>query len=339
MRAEPDDLATGAVVEALRLGWGLHADAAGYAPVGGGSYHWIVDDTTGRRAFVTVDDLGHKAWLGETHDAAFDGLRRAFDASVALRDSGLLFVVAPLVTRDGASLLRLDARYSLALFPFLDGEAGQFGRYASDDDRRGVAALLAELHRATTAATTSGFDLAGRRHLDAALADRAVPWTGGPLSEPARAAINECAADLAELMSLADRLAADAQTRSGPWVVTHGEPHAANVLRTRDGQRLLDWDTVALGPPERDLWHVVSEGTDARDVYEREAGARLDDAALDFFRLTWDLKDVAEYLNVLRSPHRENDDTLRHYRALTQIGDVRDRWRAGAPVVSPASGS
>jgi spectinomycin phosphotransferase len=324
VRAAPEGVETGAVVDALRHGWDFDANAAEYAPVGGGSYHWIVADTAGRRGFVSVDDLDNKAWLGDTRDEAFDGLRCALDTAVALRGSGLSFVVAPTRARSGASLLRLDMRYSLALFPFVDGEAGEFGRYNNDDERCGVAALLAELHGATAScasARTAGFDLPGRHHLEAALAERDTAWTGGPLSEPSRAAIVAGAHDLAELIALADRLAADARTRDRGFVVTHGEPHAANVIRSGERQLLVDWDTVALGPPERDLWMV-----DARDAYERAAGRRLDDAALDFFRLTWDLKDVAEYLNVLRRPHREDEDTLRHHKALTQIGAVWKKW-------------
>ena len=153
-------------------------------------------------------------------------------------------------------------------------------------------------------------------------------WTGGPLSEPARDAVRDSASELAELLTLADRLAADAQKRGGGWVVTHGEPHAANVMRTGDRRLLVDWDTVALAPPERDLWMLVVGGTDAADLYERATGTRLDDAALDFFRLTWDLKDLAEYLNVLRSPHQENDDTVRQLQALTRSAAIRESWTA-----------
>jgi spectinomycin phosphotransferase len=329
VRAEPEGIDTAAVVDTLREGWAFHAESADYAAVGGGSYHWLVADAAGQRGFVSVDDLGNKAWLGDTRDDAFEGLRSAFDTAVALRESGLTFVVAPTPALTGGSLLRLDARYSLALFPFVEGAAGEFGRYASDDERCGVVALLAQLHGATAAtssARTAGFDLPGRHHLEAALAEREVAWTGGPLAEPARVAIAASALELAELIALADRLAVDAQTRDRGFVVTHGEPHAANVIRSGERQLLVDWDTVAVGPPERDLWMVVGEGSDARELYERASGRLLDDAALDFFRLTWDLKDIAEYLNVLRGPHQENEDTLRHHWALTQIGVVRQKW-------------
>ena len=333
VRAMPEGLEGSSVIDALRHGWDFDVDVAAYAAVGAGSYHWEVTDKTGRRGFVTVDDLDQKAWLGDTRAAAFDGLRRAFDTSVALRDGGLQFVVAPVPTRQGESLRRLDSRYAIALFPFVEGEAGQFGHYDEDDDaRRAVVAMLAELHQSPVsgapAARSVGLTIPGRQHLKAALLELEETWTGGPLSEPARDAVKDSASELAELLTLADRLSAEAEKRGGGWVVTHGEPHAANVMRTSEGRLLVDWDTVALAPPERDLWMLVAGGKDAVELYVRATGTQVNEAALDFFRLTWDLKDLAEYLNVLRSPHQENDDTVRQYQALTNCAAIRDEWSA-----------
>jgi spectinomycin phosphotransferase len=330
VRARPENIDESAVIAALRGGWDFDTSTAEYAAVGAGSYHWHVTDETGDRAFVTVDDLGQKTWFGDTNDAAFDGLRGAFDTAVELRAGGLPFVVAPIPTRGGESLLRLDARRTIALFPHVDGEAGEFGWIDDDDGRRSVVAMLAELHQATvgSAVRAAGFELPGRHHLEGALRDLDVPWTGGPLAEPAREAMRNCATELAELLELADRLAADAEQRGRCWVVTHGEPHAGNVMRTGEGCVLVDWDTVAAAPPERDLWMLVAGGAEAADLYTRATGTQLDDAALDFFRLTWDLKDYAEYLNVLRRPHEENDDTVRQCRSLTNCGAVREEWAA-----------
>ncbi len=329
MKDLPDGVDGGAVVAALGREWGFEVDVAEYAPVGGGSYHWEVVDRTGRRGFATVDDLDHKTWLGDSRTAVFDGLRRAFDTSTALRESGLDFVVAPIPTSAGDSLWRLDPRYSIALFPYVAGESGRFGRYDDEGDRLAVLALLAELHLAVPvpAPGGAGFELPGRDQLEAALREVDDPWSGGPLSEPARHAVRDCRSELAELLALADRLSAAAQLNDEGWVVTHGEPHPGNVMRTSEGRLLVDWDTVALGPPERDLWMLV--GTrDEGDLYVGATGRRIDEAALDFFRLTWDLKDFAEYLSVLRSPHRANDDTIGRCRALGDCAAVRDRWSA-----------
>jgi spectinomycin phosphotransferase len=323
VRSPPAGLSTDTVVQTLRDGWGLDVDDAEYAPLGAGSYHWEVGARDGVRAFVTVDDLGQKAWLGDTRDEAFAGLQSAFDTAVALRKSGLEFVVAPIPTRSGESLRRLDPRYTVALFPFRHGEAGAFGRYEDDGERRAVVAMLGELHRTPAAAREAGLALPGRRHLETALRELDVAWTGGPLSEPAREAVRNAATELADLLALADRLRTEAESRGVASVVTHGEPHRANVLRTGEGLALVDWDTVALAPPERDLWFVVDNGADAADL-----GTQVNEVALDYFRLTWDLKDVAEYLNVLRGPHSENDDTVREYEALTRCATIREEWAA-----------
>ena len=41
------------------------------------------------------------------------------------------------------------------------------------------------------------------------------------------------------------------------FVVTHGEPHAGNVVHAKSGPMLIDWDTARWAPRERDLWSLV----------------------------------------------------------------------------------
>jgi spectinomycin phosphotransferase len=322
LKALPDEFDAGALSGYLADGWGLDVEAADYATVGFGSYHWVVRDRSGTRGFVTVDDLDRKAWLGDTRESAFEGLRRAFDTAVGLCQSGLSFVVAPIPAGGGDSVRRIGSRHTIALFPLVDGQPGEYGDYDAAE-RAAVAKMLAELHRATPAAASVsasvGLALPGRRHLEAGLQELDETWLGGPFSEPARQALAGHASGVAEALALADRLAADVASRRGAWVVTHGEPHAANVLRSADGYVLVDWDTVALAPPERDLWMVVGDTGHEAAIYADATGRQVDHVAVDFFRLTWDLKDLAEWLNVLRSPHRETEDTLKTFEGLTRL--------------------
>jgi spectinomycin phosphotransferase len=134
------------------------------------------------------------------------------------------------------------------------------------------------------------------------------------------------AADVAGFLSVADRLAAEVVRRGSAWVITHGEPHSANVMRAGTEHVLVDWDTVALAPRERDLWMLAADGADDLAAYTDATGHELDRTAVDFFRLTWDLKDLAENLNVVRSPHTENADTLRAYEGLTACLPSREEW-------------
>ena len=331
MNTLPDEFDVAALPDVLADGWGFDVAAAAYAPLGAGSYHWLVRDRAGERGFLTVDDLDHKAWLGDTRELVFAGLRRVFATALALRQTGLDFVVAPTPARDGETVRRVGPRYALALFPFVDAESSEWGRHESPEERAVLVAFLAELHRATPAvasiARTTGLELPGRQQLEAALRELDAPWSGGPFSEPAREALSRHAADVAELLSLADRLAAAIAQRGDPFVVTHGEPHSGNVMRAGTTRLLVDWDTVALAPPERDLWMVVESAEDAA-IYTDATGRQVDEEALRFFRLTWDLKDLVEYLGALRSPHRESEDTQRAFDGLVNCVTSREQWAA-----------
>ena len=323
MKALPEEFETGAIADLLADGWGFDVEAADYANVGFGSYHWVVRDLEGARGFVTVDDLDHMPWLGETRESVFDDLRRAFDTAVALRDGGLGFVVAPIPTTLGETVRRVGPRHTIALFPFVDGQAGRFGRYDTPDERAAVVSMLAELHKATPAggsvARRIDLDLPGRRQLESALDDVNQTWSGGPFSEPARQALAAHASDVAALLAAADRLSIDVAGRSASWVVTHGEPHPGNVIRTEESLVLVDWDTVAIAPPERDLWMVVGDNADEASLYADATGHELDEVAVNYFRLAWDLADIATYIGVFRSPHRRTEDTVEAYDFLAAV--------------------
>ncbi len=325
----PEGFDVAALLDALADGWGFEVADASYMPVGFGSYHWTVRDAAGQRRFVTVDDLDQKPWLGATREAALDGLARAFATAVALRDGGLPFVVAPIVTNGGEPLRRIGQRHTVALFPFVEGRAGESSRFDTASERAAVVEMLARLHAATPAvaavARRAEISIPGRRHQETALPDTGPPWTGGPFSEPARHAVADHAAAIAALLATADRLAADVARRSTDWVVTHGEPHARNVIRADEHLLLVDWDTVALAPPERDLWMITGESGDEADAYAAITGRRLDEAAAAYYRLAWDIADLAAYIGLFRAPHRENDDTQKAYDELVRLLANHDR--------------
>jgi spectinomycin phosphotransferase len=76
---------------------------------------------------------------------------------------------------------------------------------------------------------------------------------------------------------------------------------------------------VALGPPERDLWMVVSDTGGEEDIYAAATGHHVDPIATSFFRVSWELADLAVYLDLFRSPHRHTEDTVAAYDNLAHI--------------------
>ena len=248
---------------------------------------------SGGRWFITCDDLDTKPWLGTDRDAVFAGLRAAYGAAIGLRTAGADFVVAPAPTRSGEPTVRVDDRHALAVFPLVAGDPGRWGQAMAPDDRLRLLRLLVELHRSEPT-------------LAAALDRR---WDGGPLSEACRHLLAGHAEDVAGRLATLDRLASALDGRGSETVITHGEPHPGNLIRTHDGFALVDWDTVAAARPERDLWMLDDSTGEARAAYQHLSGRALDPLALDAHGLLWALTDVAAFTVRLRSPHQQNSDT------------------------------
>lgn len=329
MRSLPEAFQERELIACLAEGWGLNVESTRYAAVGFGSYHWEVTDAAGRLHFVTVDDLDHKGWLGHDRDSAFDGLRGAFDAALALRrEGGLEFVVAPIPAAQGETVRRIGSRYTVALFPFVDGSCGRFYEDSTPEERAEVVRMLAELHRATRVALPSArrrhLDLPERHRLEAALRELNRTWTGGPFSEPARELVASHASELVRRLQAFDRLAREVAAAGADFVITHGEPHACNVLRSADQVLLVDWDTVGLAPPERDLWLVAGDG-DELALYADSTGRSIDTATLALYRLRWELDDISIYTGLFRAEHAHTADTEKAWRSLCDYVQSGDR--------------
>ena len=102
------------------------------------------------------------------------------------------------------------------------------------------------------------------------------------------------AATLAEVVRAYDDLVEATSDSRCATVVTHGEPHPANVMLVSGTFVLIDWDTVALAAPERDLWMVAPGGDDRFDRYEAVTGHHVDPATMTLYAVRWYLDDIAE---------------------------------------------
>src|ERR1044071_7077325 len=189
MRSSPAGLAIEDLLTALAQGWDLRAAALAYVPEGGGGYHWKLDAPGGRAWFVTVDDLDGKDWLGGTRQAVFAGLGQALATAAARRQrGGPEFVLPAGPAGGGEPLQRLDDRYAVSVWPYLDGRPYPFGPYPVR--LRGAALdLIAALHRATPVVRVGApchvLGFGGRADLEAFLADPGRPWHGGPFAAAA----------------------------------------------------------------------------------------------------------------------------------------------------------
>ena len=328
MRARPQDLDEERLLRALGE-WRIHATSLEYAPVGFGDHHWIVLGDAGGKWFLTVADLELKG--GRDANAALRNLRGAMDTAASLRDEGHLdFVVAPLRTAGGQTVRRLGPRYALSVFPFVEGSTGDADRPWASRDRGAVLELLAALHRQAPPVSVPVLDLglSMRGLLESAL-DGAVRWGSGPFAEPARTLLSRHSPAIRRRVKEFDRLVEELGRGGGAPVLTHGEPHPGNLLRREGRYLLVDWDTVGLAPPERDLWSVAQSPEDL-ERYAEAAGRTANAAALTFYRLRWDLEEVCGYIDWFRAPHERSLDTEQAWQELREVvGHLGEDSEAG----------
>jgi spectinomycin phosphotransferase len=300
----PGDLTDGEVAAALREYWRLDLAGLSYLPVGFGGYHWRAHDMAGRDWFVTANRLTSPDQLAD--------LAASMATAASLAAAGLDFVVAPVCAPAGELVCPVGSGYAMTVYPFAAGAPGRWGDQLAAADRAVVIDTLAALHGQPADAVPAPVrppDLPGRPVLVNSLRERGEPWLGGPYAEEARTVVSGHAVALAAALATFDDLAAQVSTAASPPVITHGEAHPGNLIRRGDGFALIDWDTVGLAQPDRDLWWVLSgPGPDA-DRYARRTGREVSQAGLALYRLRWDLDDICQFLAEFRAPHRRDADT------------------------------
>ena len=107
-------------------------------------------------------------------------------------------------------------------------------------------------------------------------------------------------------------------TDPATWVPTHGEPHTRNLLRTPDGDLLVDWESLKLAPRERDLATLLAGDHPWVDAYAWPAGSdRPDLAMVELFDLEWRLDEIAQYSAYFAAEHTDDQDSR------TALGGLR----------------
>jgi spectinomycin phosphotransferase len=317
VKTPPPDLNPDLIADALATHWGQRIRVLEYAPLGFGSHHWTAEAEAGERWFITVDDLLAEHLLPDA-DASFRRLESAFGVAHRLRiQCGLSFVVAPVPSESCRLVHRLSNRYAMATFTHLDVKSSDFGIFTNEEDRIGALRLVGQVHSASQHISTDDLrrdtlEIPGRKAFEATLTDVDKPWIGGPYAEPARKLLRDHASAVHSTLERFDDLVRDVSSDPSRWVITHGEPHAGNILRTSQGpQVIVDWDTVGFAPPERDLRMLVDEEHSDWSAYREITGMEaISDHAIKAYQLHWDLSEIAIYLAWCRAPH-ENTEEMR----------------------------
>ena len=328
MLTPPTDLSDGDLEEVIGLAWGVAVASLEYRPVGFGSHHWVATDNQSLRRFVTVDELSSESRIGDEVSALGLHLRRALEAATDLRAFGCSFVVAPIPTRAGDPFVQFSS-YSVALYPFIEGRSFSFEESFSEADRDQVLAAVLALHRVPIAAIrppeSEEFVVPWLDQLDRSMHYGSEGGSNGPHAAVASRLLIDNEAEIRRLIVRYRALVAQYLSNPAPLVLTHGEIHPGNVMETSTGWEIVDWDTVLLAPPERDLWQLAQGGGSVLRAYGDATGTAPTEWLLDLYGIRWDLAEVASFAAEFQAPHEDTEDSRK---ALEILRSVLGRLRA-----------
>ncbi|MEV6494825.1 phosphotransferase, partial [Actinoplanes sp. NPDC051633] len=149
----------------------------------------------------------------------------------------------------------------------------------------------------------------------------------GPYARPAAELLHAHLPEIRRAVARHDDLAGLARAEGNGPVLTHGEPHPGNAMRTGDGLVLIDWDTALAAPPERDLWHLDPGDGSVHAAYTAATGTVPRPEVVELYRLRWDLTEIAQAVARFREPHggtADDDETLANLEeSITNVAAAR----------------
>jgi spectinomycin phosphotransferase len=98
-------------------------------------------------------------------------------------------------------------------------------------------------------------------------------------------------------------------------------------MSVASGLVIIDWDTVGLAPPERDLSLVIEAGSEDAQAYEASTGHHVNEAVMMLYRLRWYLDDIASAVHLFTHPHGRTGDTQGWWDGLALRLSMVDVWR------------
>ena len=301
MLVPPSQPSSADVLEAVQAHWFPEANHVEYLPVGFGSHHWRAARNSAPLGFITLDT--------PDEDLFPSSCEEAYAAAGQLAEVGFSHVVSPLRADTGDFTVSC-AEGLLSACPWVTG------RTPSEDEARApqhvyaVAGVLRALHtlRPPSAAPvwSPQVGLGSTERLDLLSAEA---WDRGPWGDDARRLIRTRLVSVGQWEARYVELAEAAERRRKQWVLTHGEPHFANQIVTEQELLLVDWETCAVAPAERDLRALPA-------AFHAEWGTDID--MLELFDLEWRLSEIQEYAHWFRGSHQGNEDDLIAFEGLTE---------------------
>lgn len=331
---EKPDLPNEKIAVCLRDSYGLAAAEITFLPLG-----YDVNTAVYR---VSAGDGAH--YFLKLRGGPFDEL--AVAVPQFLGQLGIGAIIGPIHTKEGQPWARVEP-FTAIVYPFVEGQNG----FEIPVPAQLWPVLGASLKRIHTAALPPALkrrlpqETYSPRWRDLAKAFQAsaerTPFADAVAAQ--LAAFMRAKRDaIADLIGRAEQLAQALQARQLEMVLCHADIHAGNVLITPAGELyIVDWDTLALAPKERDLMFpgaglcIADAPHEEALFYQGYGQTDIDAIALAYYRYERIVEDIAAYCEQLLATDAggaDREQALGYFVGLFAPGQVVERAYASDPL-------
>ena len=333
MKVESSNIDKQALGLLLKKQYGLSVTTLNFVPQGEESYSYILETSANSRYFVKISE--RQPELGVRYQTAYT-LHTACK---------LAFVVHPHATRYGEFQAGFG-EYAVAVFDFIEGTVSDQTGF-SDQLVRQAAELAATLHTSIScpmlpSLPTEQFEIWLEDWLLKVLQviEETKPLNYECEREARKLLILE-KNDILMMLNQVKQLAQQIQRTPYQPVLTHGDLKPENFIQDRAGSlHLIDWNKIAIAPPERDLVNFIGEHFDlflAAYINSYGEGLRLYPDLFEFYRyflILWSIADYGSWILLEEADLVEKEHAwieLQQYLPLnqerTQINEVKQVLR------------
>lgn len=320
---EPPHLSTERLVACLEWEYGLTVTSITFLP-------WGADVDTAVYRIETGDDA-----------QLFLKLRRSFEpASVIvphlLAGQGAQNIIAPLTTRAGELFVEFEG-FTVLLAPFVEGVSG-WDTHLTPEQWRALGLGLKALHTIEVPESLraivprESFDATARLFVQQLLEESVACRGGDVIAAELVRIVQEKRDVIALLLWQAQELSARLLLQPPAYCLCHGDIHAGNVLLCEGKLLIVDWDTLILAPPERDLMFIGggvggcwNQPQEVQWFEEGYGAYESNPIVLAYYRCERIIQDIAEFAQALlvdEHSEAERREMLKQFASQFDKGNV-----------------
>lgn len=334
MKSESSSIDKQSLFRLLKLEYGLEIVAFNFVPIGEESYGYIAQTLAGMQYFIKLNQ--NPSDLAVKYEAAHR----------LHMQCGLNFVVFPHKTRQGTFHADFEP-YVVAVFDFIKGTISEQHGF-TDEEWQQAAMLTALLHTSSPCVLlptlpTEQFQLWFREWLLNVLdavedAQPRVSWCEDQARILFASEKSDILATLRDLESLLERVDAIQYEQA----LTHGDLKPENFIKEHNGNlHIIDWNKVAVAPPERDLVNFIGERFElflARYVQVWERPPKLYVELFEYyvyFLKLWSVADYGSWLLLEKADLVEKQHAWQELQQCLPInhGHIRDELNTVGQVI------